>query len=219
MDNRASWKSEKGALIVEATIVFPVMFFVILFMIFAGNAYWQRCKVEAIVNELALDGAAYCGDLLLYDVENNSIPDVSSYHPTPYAVIGAALGFSTDDSMGEYVEKIKEQLENRLASIGTGLFSGMTPVKISDPEIVYDTCFVYATFAIEVEMEVEIPIPLLGQKDFTVYSITNYTKMPVMDTMEFIRTLDMVQDYADSTGLTQKVTDLIEEVKAKFSKE
>lgn len=36
-------------MIVEATIVFPVMFLVIFLMIFLGNAYYQKARVESIV--------------------------------------------------------------------------------------------------------------------------------------------------------------------------
>lgn len=35
---------ERGALIVEASIVFPTMFLAIFFMLFVGNAYTQKCN-------------------------------------------------------------------------------------------------------------------------------------------------------------------------------
>ena len=51
--------SERGMMIIEAALVFPIMFLAIFFMFFMGNAYYQKCKVEAIVTELTLDGAAF----------------------------------------------------------------------------------------------------------------------------------------------------------------
>ena len=56
---------ERGALIVEASIVFPTMFLAIFFMLFVGNAYTQKCKVEDIVVSAVLEGAAKCADLCL----------------------------------------------------------------------------------------------------------------------------------------------------------
>ena len=35
-------KDERGSLIVEATIVFPVTFLVVIFLLFVGNLYYQR---------------------------------------------------------------------------------------------------------------------------------------------------------------------------------
>ena len=42
-------KNEKGALIVEASIVFPTMFFILMFLFVVGNAYVQKCRIEEIV--------------------------------------------------------------------------------------------------------------------------------------------------------------------------
>ena len=39
---KESFKKEKGSLIVEATIAFPVMFLIVIFLIFLGNIYYQK---------------------------------------------------------------------------------------------------------------------------------------------------------------------------------
>ena len=41
-------KNEKGATIVEASVVFPIVFIIIIIMLILGNAYYQKCRVEAI---------------------------------------------------------------------------------------------------------------------------------------------------------------------------
>ena len=49
----------RGAMsIVEATFVFPIMFFVVFFMIMAGEAFYQHARVEYFVTVAAIDGAA-----------------------------------------------------------------------------------------------------------------------------------------------------------------
>ena len=50
-------KNEKGALIVEASIVFPTMFFILMFLFVVGNAYVQKCRIEEIVVSSTLEGA------------------------------------------------------------------------------------------------------------------------------------------------------------------
>lgn len=64
-------RDDRGALIVEATIVFPVCLIVILMLLYLGNVYYQKSRIEAIVVEAALDGAAYCADPLLRAIETN----------------------------------------------------------------------------------------------------------------------------------------------------
>ena len=77
-------KNESGVVFVEASVVFPVMFLVIFLMIYAGNAYLQKARVEAIVTEIAIDGAAYCADPMSRDVEAGKIPSVSMKYSGEY---------------------------------------------------------------------------------------------------------------------------------------
>lgn len=206
-------RSEQGSVIVEATIVFPVMFLVIFFMIFAGNAYLQKCRIEAVINEMAIDGAAYCADPLLYDTEQNKIPSVSEYNAQPYIAI-----FSAD--MEQYEQYIENEIKKKIEEMDTGLFSGMKPKIKYGPVVKYDNSgLIYATFTVDLSCDVVIPIKLLGQKDYTLFRISNHTEMPVTDTVEFIRNIDMVEDYAESTGLKEKISDAINNVKDLFKDE
>lgn len=77
-------KSESGMVIVEATIVFPVMFLVIFLMLFAGNAYLQKCRIESLVNSYALEAAAYCADPMVENAISGTFPSVSELHVYPY---------------------------------------------------------------------------------------------------------------------------------------
>lgn len=48
-------KDERGSLIVEATIVFPVTFLVVIFLLFVGNLYYQRSKAQAVFTESVIE--------------------------------------------------------------------------------------------------------------------------------------------------------------------
>lgn len=212
MEMNVNKKNEYGALIVEASIVFPVMFLVIFFMIFVGNAYLQKCRIEKLVNEFTIEGAAYCGDPFLLGLmeDTPSIPAVKDYNAQPYAMI------LTGDT--EAIElKIEEELEAAIKALDTGLFKGMTPEIKVGPIADYQSIFIYSTFTVDVECEVTIPIRLLGQDEYTLFKISNHTEMPVQDVAEFMRNFDMVEDYLESTGLKEKITDKLNEVKEFFS--
>lgn len=78
-------KEEKGALILEATIVFPVMFFILLFLIYTGNMFYIRSQVDSIASRGAIQAAAYVADPMLEEVkESGSVPrsinNVQPYH-------------------------------------------------------------------------------------------------------------------------------------------
>ena len=54
-------KWEKGAVtIIEATFVFPITFFIVFFMIMAGEGYYQHARVENLVTYTAITGASRC---------------------------------------------------------------------------------------------------------------------------------------------------------------
>lgn len=51
-------RDETGAVaIVEATFVFPIMFFVLFFIMMMGNIYYQQARIDDIVSRYAIIGA------------------------------------------------------------------------------------------------------------------------------------------------------------------
>lgn len=195
---------ESGMAIVEATIVFPVIFLVIFLMIFAGNAYLQKCRVEAIVNRMAISGAAYCADPLLQGIEGGSIPSLGELDVKPYRYLFGGM---------ESIEtKISDEVETRVRGMSTGLFSNMKPTA-PVIEVKYNNGFIYSTFSVEIEYKIEIPVRLLGASDFIALEVSTRTDMPVSDTVEFIRNVDMVGDYMDRYGVTEKINEVINKAK------
>ncbi|MCL2747174.1 MAG: pilus assembly protein [Oscillospiraceae bacterium] len=204
-------KREGGMVIIEATIVFPVMFLVIFFMIFMGNAYYQKCKIEAIVTELTLDGAAYCASPLLRDV------DKTGKAPT--------FGKSTDPwryyryftKMGNTQQAIEQELETQVGGVGTGLFSCMKPNRPS-AKVQPNNYVVYSTFSIDLDYMVPLPIKLLGEQYFSSFRVETHAESAVTDAPEFIRNVNMVEDYLKQTGVDEKIKEAIDKAKGFFKK-
>lgn len=200
------WKNDEGGmLIVEASIVFPVMFLVIFLMIFAGNAYLQKCRVEAIVNNLAIDGAAYCADPMLDDIESGSIPSLSEHDVYPYRYL-------LTGEMGNIEDDIYTELETKISGMSSGLFSGMKP-KNYIIDVKYHNGFIYSTFSVDVEYKIQMPVRLLGESEYISLAVASHAEMPVSDTSEFIRNVDMVGDYMEKFGVTEKINEMINKVK------
>lgn len=198
-------KAESGMVIVEATIVFPVMFLVIFLMLFAGNAYLQKCRIEALVTDMAIDGASYCADPMLDEVESGTIPKYTTkdiIQPYRYLLGG----------MNDVETEIETKLTTKISELSSGLFANMKP---STPvvDVMYNNGFIYSTFSVEVDYKIEIPVRLLGMSEFIALKISTRSDVPVSDTTELIRNIDMIEDYMEKFGVKEK----IEEGKAKIT--
>lgn len=212
MENSKSMKlpgRESGAVIVEATIVFPVMFLVIFFMLFAGNAYYQKARIDSIIHKMATDGAAYCADPLLRQVESGNIPSASAASIKPYRfLIGGMHDIESD---------IAGKIKNGIKDLGSGIFAGMKPSGNIDVTTDFVNRFIYSNFSVEVSYKIVIPIKLLGASDFVSMKVKSRVDLPVPDMVEFIRNVDMIEDFVERlTGSTAadeigKVVDKVKE--------
>lgn len=192
-------REEKGSLIIEAAYVFPVMFFVLLFLIYMGNMFYMRSQVDAIVTEAAVKAAAYTADPFLKQIEDNGgkVPDnIRNIHPY-HSILG-----SSDD---EEIVAIRTDMHTKLRKLGTGFFAGMGLNDINIKEFKKDSNLLSSTFVVDVSYRIKFPIRFLGSDNPTVLKIDSRSEVPITDTPEFILNVDMAMDYFDSTGVSEIV--------------
>ncbi|MGN0342790.1 MAG: TadE/TadG family type IV pilus assembly protein [Roseburia sp.] len=200
-------KEETGAVFVEASIVFPVMFFVIFILIYMGNAFYVRSCVDSVVTKTAVRGAAYCADPLLYNVMNNGVPmTAANLSVKPYSSIAGN---------GEAMSVIESELDESLSQIGCGFFSGMAPV-YSASSVKYNNYLVCSNVTIQVDYTIKFPIRFIGSDEPIALEIHSKCVQPVNDTPTFIRNIDMVKDYMDAYGVTDWINDKFSKVKEFF---
>lgn len=209
-------RDDRGMVIVEATIVFPVCFIIILMLLYLGNVYYQKSRIEAIVVEAALDGAAYCADPVLKTIEsseNHAVPKLGSVSYEPYRYLGGMFG-----GMDKIENSVAELIRSRIGGMSTGLFSGMKPTGYNTGglKVEYKSCFVASSICVDLEYQIELPIRLLGDKDNLSMKFQTHTEVPVEDPTEFIRNVNMVEDILEVTGIKAKITDKIKELKGFF---
>lgn len=203
-------KREDGVLIVEATYVFPIIFLVIFLLIYAGNAYLQKCKVESIVTQEVLKGAAYCGDPVTYAIEKNGkVPGFMEIDVQPYRFL---LG-----GMNQYEAEIRDNIEERIEGLGGGLFSNMQPDSVRIVGPTFHNAFIYATFSADVEYNITLPIRIFGEEPM-IMKFKTHVDVPVTDSVELIRNVDMVEDYMQRSEFIQdgleKITNLVNKAKS-----
>ena len=205
---RKEKNAESGMVIVEASIVFPVMFLVIFVLIFLGNAYYEKSCIERYVTQTALEAAAEAGDPLLTMVQGGSLPSVGSVNVKPYRYVLPGYGNSVASAA-------QGKLQTRIKSVGTGFFSGMTPKGIAT--VKYEWGILGSTITVQAEYKIPMGIRLLGEDTMIEMPVYSRTSAPVYDTPEFIRVVDTVGDYLNKFGVTEAISKVTDKVKSWFS--
>lgn len=205
---RERYKSEYGAVqIVEAAIVFPVMFFILFFLIFMGNAYYVKAQVESIVARYAVTGAAYCADPILQTIrETGSVPSLTDLKIKPYRYLfGGMDGIEQD---------ISTKVKNEIESSTTSFFRGMVPVVKTRRDNIakFNNYVIYSTFSVEVSCEVGLPIRMFGSNTPLSLTLSSRTEVAVNDATEFIRNTDMVIDYFEDSKLGSSIKSVFDKI-------
>lgn len=203
---RKVMNDERGAVFVEATLVFPIMFFVLFILIYFGNAFYLRSCVDSLVMQESVKGAAYCADPLLMDVlKQGKVPTTTKDLSTKIQPYSGIFGNNNAETM------IKNELETRLNGIGSGFFDGMAPVR-QKVSVKYHNYLVVSNFAVEVDYRITLPIRFIGSDEPLALQLHAKSVQPVNDTPDFIRDLDMIKDYSDRSGLTEKIHNVFSKV-------
>ncbi len=202
---------ESGMVIVEATIVFPIMFIIVFMMLFAGNIYLQKCRVDSYVNDIAIEGSAFCADPLLYDyVEDGKFTAVADSNVYPYR-------YFDSNGAADVKQDMQSRADSKVKGMSSGLFSGMKP-KDPDIKVDYHNGFLYSTFSVTVKYKIVMPIRMLWENENISISLSSHANMPVSDTCELIRNTDMVWDYMERLGVADFVNEKKKEFTAMFDK-
>lgn len=207
-------RNQNGAVIVEASIVIPVMFFVLFFIIFIGNMYYEQAKVDEIVLTYATKGAKYVADPSLYDIDNGHpvSKNVDNTDIEPYRYI---FGSISEGTISKIEDKISEQVKTKINENSLVLFSnGETRYVGTDNKKVatFKNYVVYSTFVVQVNYEVKFPIRFLGSKDPTVIKLSSRAEVAVSDAPEFIRNVDMVVDLMEGTKASETIKSIFEKI-------
>lgn len=205
-------KREYGAVtIVEATFVFPIMFFVVFFMLMLGSVYFQQARVENIVIRTAIETAARCENPM-QDVINgaDAVPtSVTSDGIKPYRYIFTG---NSQNICNEMASKMKEEI-NSFGSLG---FSGMEVHMLGEPSIDLSSYFIVSYIQCEADFYVEFPIRMIFSDQSYNFDFHVGVKQPISDAAEFVRNVSTVQDLLDRSSywenFMEKFTNAAEKV-------
>lgn len=215
-DLKKVWKikrNEKGAMVVDSAIVYPIVFFVLLFLLYMGNLYYLKAKISSVVSQEAIKYASYFADPMLEDIEGeDGIPD------------GTSATDSTTDNLYRYINILDdgqasddaiEALEGEIKD--TGYFSGMTPWDVEIVQHGVNNYVIYQTYTVEVSYKLKFPIKFIFSNDQIILNMSTREEVPVVDTPEFIRNVDMAIDILEQQEGYEKVKGKYSELYGKVS--
>ena len=102
-------RDETGAVaIVEATFVFPIMFFVLFFIMMMGNIYYQQARIDDIVSRYAIIGAEKVTNPLRDNLEEGKtmITDSEQVDAEPYRYLFGSMKTIEDEIQNEVYKEI-----------------------------------------------------------------------------------------------------------------
>lgn len=99
--------------------------------------------------------------------------------------------------------------------MGSGLFSGMKPTGYDTGglQVKYKSSFIASSISVDMEYRIDLPIRLLGDRDNLSMKFRTHTEVPVGDTPEFIRNVNMVDDILEVTGAKEVMMTKIQELR------
>lgn len=202
---------ERGAVtIIEAAFVFPITFIIVLFMIMAGEAYYQSTVVERTVTNAAIRGAARCENPMLREVlKKKSVPtDPGAVDVVPYRYI-------LTGEAEKIAQNVQDDLRKTVSSYKPLLFRGMGPRNVS-VKVVPHMNVLISSLEVTCDFDVLFPIRMIFSEDAVKFSYTSHMKAPVGDPAEFVRNVAMIKDILErnetAMNVAGKVYDAMEKI-------
>ena len=193
-------KDNGAVMIVEATFVFPIVFIILLFLIYLGNAYFIKARIDTLVTQYAISGAAECADPLLKTINSGGMPTSSKQVDVkPYRYIFTGY-------MNTVAESVRGKIKDEISS--TGFFKNMSVNVKCDVKA--NTKLFYSTFSVEADYSIKIPVIIFGEQ-LDLLEFKSRADIPITDTGEFIRNVDMAVDFVESNKVIQDAMSKVSE--------
>ena len=179
----------RGAVaVVEATLVFPVVLFILVILLVLGNVFYQQSRLDT----MTVQAAEYLASRYTHPQLNDPTPtDPKGIYLYPYRYWASNKNATAND-------QARKLLENWLNNSDTGGFTGMDISKARIVECSIDGNLLYHTASVKLEYRLSLfPMKLLGL-DIELPLMNAATKTAATDPAELIRNVDFMMDLYDT---------------------
>ena len=207
------YRRERGAVtIIEAAFVFPIMFFIVFFMVMAGETYYQYARAEREVTTAAINGAARCENPMLGSViASGSVtkdPTAVNVIPYRYILTGEAKIIANE---------VENELKRTISKYKPLLFTNMSPRNVNISVDLHMNVLV-SSFPITCSFSVPFPIRMIFGGQVMRFQYTIHTNAPISDPSEFVRNVALIWDVMERNEAGQTILEYGGKVKNAMSK-
>ncbi|MBB5196199.1 TadE/TadG family type IV pilus assembly protein [Anaerocolumna cellulosilytica] len=174
----------KGSYTVEASLLFPIIFFIIIWLIYLGFYLHDKNRLNVIVDDSLLKAR--------YLIENETDLTAGDVNYEVYIKRGVLYGFI--GSLNEKEVLLLEYVNNQLKS---GLL-------IAD-NITVQTRLDRWKVGMEINADFSVPIIQVQKLFRRKLTLTAVKEIPLMDTEEFLRMFDIFSGVAEKIPAAEKV--------------
>ncbi len=196
-------KESRGSLVIEAAIIFPIVIFIIFFVMYICFLLYQMSSLQIIANQAAEKGAEGWNNSLEFkasfinvldkDIENNLYRTIYDYSKE------AKL-----ETIDKYIRKELRIDDKNAYSAGR-----------SNIEVKLKNHFGYKSLIVEVSKEIKTPfdeiVKIFGLKDG--FNISVKSQSVIDNNTEFIRNTDFILDIADEIDTDNKINNFMNKMK------
>lgn len=195
-------RGAKGLVVVEAVFIYPVVFMLLVFVMFLGDTFYQRARVEAAVLDAAVMGGAEIGSASLPHIAVNesgsATLDPAGIDNDPYRFLfNGPAGTGTE----AVTSTIKENVDSMLSAQDASIFGLAPRLGEGGAQVDYSSRIVQGEFSVSMSYGLSVPVSsyLLpdGKIDLALDASASTTVTPMG---EFVRTVDMMDDLHEANG-------------------
>ena len=211
LEEHKGQERQRGSVLLEACIVFPVMFIIIMIIIYVGNLYFQKAQIDDCVERAAIKGAACVVNPQLYDIwgKADKMPEGEC---EPYRYLFGKL--TADTSLSKLEANISDELIRDIDDNVISFFINMEPElesRVGGKVAEYKNYLIYGVFKTRIKYSIKVPIDWLisGHNKL---SFSSHAEVAVTDVPEFVRNIDMIMDMFAGTELGKSIGSVFEKV-------
>lgn len=207
-------RGRDGLVVVEAAFVYPVVFMLLVVVMFLGDTFYQRARVEAAVLDAAVLGGAQIGSATLPHItvpteggQATLVPGSIENDPYRFLFNGPA-GTGTE----AVTATVKENVDKLLSAQDASIFGLAPRLGEGGAQVDYSSRIIQGEFAVSLSYGLTVPVDTYllpeGKIDLALEASSATTVTPMG---EFVRTIDMMDDLHEANG-GAKLTDSVQTI-------
>lgn len=195
-------RGRTGLVVLEAVFIYPVVFMLLVFVMFLGDTFYQRARVEAAVLDAAVLGGAEIGSSTLPHIvvsdSGAAVLDPSQIQNDPYRFLfNGPAGTGTES----VTATVKENVDALLSAQDASIFGLAPRLGEGGAQVDYSSRIVQGEFAVSMSYGLSVPVSTYlmpdGKIDLSLDASASTTVTPMG---EFVRTVDMMDDLHEASG-------------------